>query len=626
MYENEDLHDIQTALHGEPEQEKKQEPSEQKYSQQWNLDTIFPGGSSSKQFQQFLVNVETDLSLAKTKVDKAREKDTPDQEEWAGIITKIQQIGMKVREVNAFVSCLTAQDTTDEDAVLLGGRTKQAASAYGQLLSAIDEELLHMTDAQWQDFVKQDSMQQILFNLEERRERAKEKLPADKEQLIQKLAVDGYQAWGDLYNVITGRMKVEIREKGRRRKYSVGQAANKLSDKNRNVRKHVFEQFEKAWEDEADLFASSLNHLAGFRLETYDARGWDSVLKEPLMINRMQQETLDVMWDTITKNKDVFTGYLHRKAELLGVDKLAMYDISAPLSKKVPQVSYDDAADMIVTQFGKFSPQMAEFAQTAFDNEWIEAEDRDNKRPGGFCTSFPIREQSRIFMTYDGSASNVATLAHELGHAYHQHVMNDLPYMAQGYAMNVAETASTFAEMIVADASIKQASSEEERIQLLDDKLNRSIAFFMNIHSRFLFETRFYEERRNGLVSKDRLNELMTEAQEEAYCGALSEYSPTFWASKLHFHITGVPFYNFPYTFGYLFSMGIYAKAAKEGADFDQKYVDLLRDTGRLDVETLADKHLGVDLTKPDFWQEAIDFLKEDVRTFMALTEERVKG
>ncbi|MFC4736446.1 M3 family oligoendopeptidase [Bacillus daqingensis] len=620
VFENEDLHRIGTAVRGGGSSK------EGRYRQTWNLDSIFKGGSSSKQFAQFLTNTETDLSTMKLKLEKAAAKDAPDPEEWAYAIERLQTVGMKVREVNAFVSCLTAQDVHDKEARRLGGKTKELASLYRQLFSIVDEQLLQFTDAQWHTFMEQETMQKIAENLQERRDLAKEKLPSEQEQLIQKLSTDGYHAWGELYNTIVGRMKVDIREKGIKRSYSVGQAANKMSDKNRAVRRHVFRQFEQAWEKEAELFTSSLNHLAGFRLASYEARGWENVLKEPLMINRMKQETLDTMWETIEHNKSLFTGYLNRKAELLGVEKLAIYDVSAPLTKEVPQVSFDDAADMIIEQFGRFSPEMAAFAEKAFKEEWIEAENRDGKRPGGFCTSFPIREQSRIFMTYDGSASNVATLAHELGHAYHQHVMNDMPYMAQGYAMNVAETASTFAEMIVADASVKQASSRKEKLQLLDDKLNRSVAFFMNIHSRFLFETRFYEERKNGLVSQERLNELMTEAQKEAYQDSLSEYSPMFWASKLHFHITGVPFYNFPYTFGYLFSMGIYARAAKEGTSFQAKYTELLRDTGRLDVETLAHKHLGEDITKPDFWQKAIDFLKEDVETFMKLSEEELSS
>ena len=199
--------------------------------------------------------------------------------------------------------------------------------------------------------------------------------------------------------------------------------------------------------------------------------------------------------------------------------------------------------------------------------------------------------------------------------------MTDLPVMAQQYAMNVAETASTFAESIVSDASIRQAPTEERRIALLEDKIQRAVAFFMDIHARFLFEIRFYEERKKGLVSPDRLKELMLEAEKEAFCDGLEEYHPHFWASKLHFYITGVPFYNFPYTFGYLFSTGLYGRALQEGSAFAEKYVDLLRDTGRMTVEDLAQKHLGVDLTRPDFWQEAVNLVKADIDQFLKLTE-----
>lgn len=224
-------------------------------------------------------------------------------------------------------------------------------------------------------------------------------------------------------------------------------------------------------------------------------------------------------------------------------------------------------------------------------------------------------------MTYAGTASNVSTLAHELGHGYHQHVVNDLPALAQEYAMNVAETASTFAEMIVSDAAVKAASTEEERLTLLEDKIQRSVAFYMNIHARFLFETAFYEERRKGLVSTERLNELMLSAQKTAFREALDQYHPYFWASKLHFYITEVPFYNFPYTFGYMFSTGLYAEALRRGAAFEDQYVALLRDTGRMTVEELAHKHLGVDLRKPDFWQQAMDLSVADVQEFLRLTE-----
>ena len=186
----------------------------------------------------------------------------------------------------------------------------------------------------------------------------------------------------------------------------------------------------------------------------------------------------------------------------------------------------------------------------------------------------------------------------------------------RAYAMNVAETASTFAEMIVADAALKQAETKDEKLFLLEDKIQRSVAMFMNIHARFLFETRFYEERKQGVVPAEKLNELMEAAQKEAFCDSLGEYHPHFWASKLHFHITGVPFYNFPYTFGYLFSLGIYARALREKADFEEKYIALLCDTASMTVEDLAMKHLGADLTERSFWEDAVRLAVQDVQEF----------
>ncbi|RXI97810.1 M3 family oligoendopeptidase [Anaerobacillus alkaliphilus] len=588
-----------------------------KLSQVWDLDSIFPGGSESSEFQAFLETMEKDLKQLHDQIH-GNEASVEEVTTW---ILEVQELAKRSRQAGAFLSCLSAQNVKDAKAKQLLGTVSQTRTILEAILTNIDDQLLNMPEEQWATFIAQDVFTEVTHPLLERRLRAKEKLSPREETLIQKLAVDGYHAWGQLYDTIVGRMKIAVEEDGKVEELSVGQAANKMSSGNRELREHVSQKWEEAWANEADLCSDALNHLAGYRLQVYGERGWEQVLKEPLEINRMTQETLDAMWNTITENKPKFVQFLDRKAELLGIEKLSWHDVFAPLSKDVPEVSYDEAADIIVNQFEQLTPKMAEFTKEAFAKSWIEAESRAGKRPGGFCTSFPLSKESRIFMTYAGTASNVSTLAHELGHAFHQHVMNDLPYLAQGYAMNVAETASTFAEMVVADATVKNATTKEEHLTLLEDKISRSVAFFMNIHSRFLFETRFYEERKNGLVSVTRLNDLMEEAQKEAFNNSLGEYHPHFWASKLHFYITGVPFYNFPYTFGYLFSMGIYALALKEGEGFEEKYINLLRDTGRMRVEDLAMKHLHVDLTKPEFWQEAVDLAAADVDEFLKLTE-----
>lgn len=590
--------------------------------QTWDLDTFFPGGSESPQFATYIEEIENDVKFLNERISQVSPpQSTNGSEGLVAVVDLVQSIAVKLREAGAFVACLAAQNMKDKKAILLSGRMKTIFASYSSALTLFDQILMNTADDVWKSLLQSDLFKPISFPLDERRTSAKEKLSPEQEILVNDLAIDGYHGWSDLYNTIVGQISIPFEENGETKQLSVGQAANKLSSENRETRKEMFKKWEETWEENSDFCADALNHLAGFRINLYKHRGWNSIHKEPLDYNRMSEKTLNVMWEVIDRNKDIFLTYFERKAKLLGLDSLSWHDVDAPIGNATKEVSYDDAADFIVEHFQKFSPKMADFTVKAFEKNWIEAEDRPGKRPGGFCTSFPDSKETRIFMTYAKTASNVSTLAHELGHAYHQHVMNNLEPLAQRYAMNVAETASTFAEMIVSDASVKTASNKEERLVLLEDKIQRSVAFFMNIHSRFIFETNFYAERKKGLVGSERLNELMVDAQKVAYKGALSEYHPQFWASKLHFYITGVPFYNFPYTFGYIFSAGIYAKALEEGSSFEDKYISLLQDTGSMKVEDLASKHLGVDLTQPEFWQSAIDLAVTDVKEFLKLTE-----
>ncbi|WP_077618885.1 M3 family oligoendopeptidase [Bacillus sinesaloumensis] len=592
------------------------------YQQKWDLDVFFEGGSSSPAFHSFLETLQEQLTEFNALVNAFEvPTNASDKEELLKILNAFQSSFKKLRQAGAFVSCLTAQDTTDRGATLLQGKTTQLSSELQSILTAFDQKLVAIEKSVWDELLSEQPLHELSYILEERRTRATEKLSLEQENLINALGVDGYHAWGQLYNMVVGNIKIPFEVDGETKLLSVGQAFNTFSSSDRTVRKAMFERWEKAWDEHADYIGEALNHLGGYRLNVYKARGWDNVLREPLDINRMSKETLDTMWAVITEHKAAFVEYLDRKAQMLGLEKLSWYDLDAPVGQTESKVNYQEGAEFILEQFSKFGPELTKFTQKAFEDSWIEAEDRPGKRPGGFCTSFPESDQSRIFMTFSGTPSNVSTLAHELGHAFHQHAMAGVHTLNRSYAMNVAETASTFAEMIVADASVKNAKNEDEKIALLEDKIQRSVAFYMNIHARFLFETRFYEERKQGIVSTERLNELMHEAQKEAYCGALEEYHPQFWASKMHFYITGVPFYNFPYTFGYLFSLGIYAKALEEGTDYEEKYIALLKDTASMKVEELAQKHLGVDLTKRDFWEKAVKLSIKDVEEFLELTK-----
>lgn len=589
------------------------------YSLTWDLETIFPGGAASEKLQERLTALKIEIAdfVAQTAALD------PEKPETLGAVLQLKEkIDQGISQCASFIGALTAQNVKDEQAKGLYGRLM----SFIPLVSAPNTELYKKISAipetTFQALLTKEPYQTIAFRLTEIRQEGQRQLSEAEEKIISHLAIDGFNGWSEHYDTIVASIVIDVDGE----KLSAGQAFNRMmGDPNPTVRKNIFDQWEKVWGEKAELFADTLNHLDGFRLTNYQLHNRKHYLDEALEYNRLQPATLKVMWETIQKNKQPFVDYLTRKAQLLGKEKMEWQDQDAPIilgSLQEKKYSFDEGAAFILQNFRKFSPKMADFAQMAFEKSWIEAEDRPGKRPGGYCTSLPESQESRIFMTYGGSINEVATLAHELGHAFHASVMWDLPNLNQDYAMNVAETASTFAELIVADAALKEAKTAEEKINLIDTKMQNAIAMFMNIHARFIFENNLYQTRQEKVLSPTELTDMMAAAQVEAYAGALATTHPHFWASKLHFYIDDVPFYNFPYTFGYLFSMGIYAFANQKGTSFEDDYIALLRDTAAMTTEELAKKHLGVDLTQPDFWQAGINQVKKDIADFLVLTQD----
>lgn len=287
--------------------------------------------------------------------------------------------------------------------------------------------------------------------------------------------------------------------------------------------------------------------------------------------------------------------------------------------KESARMNFPDALKTVKAAFSQMHPEMGEFVELMADKSWIEARILPTKRPGAYCTGFVRSREPRVFMTFDGQPSDVSTLAHELGHAFHSWVMRDLPDEQIDYPMTLAETASNVGELLLAEQLDRQASSPDQLLPLLWNELQAGAAYLVNIPMRFEFERNFYEKRKNGLLTAGDLCKEMEQAQEIWYGSSMTPSDPYFWASKLHFHITGLSFYNFPYLFGYLFGLGVYAKWKAEGDSFYPAYVALLRDTGRMSAEELAQKHMGVDLTKPDFWNASIAILEKRVERFESI-------
>lgn len=597
------------------------------YSLNWDLDSIFSGGSYSPALKKRLNLLETQINTYYHSVNQW-DHSTSTAVELASLIKLQETVSDGFSQCNSYITALLSANVKDTQAKVLSGNLYAYLPRWQSADTILSKKLAEISVNNWQELLQSTELSSIAFRLNELRRNGSRLLSESEENIIHTLSLDGLNAWSNHYDTIVGTITIPLEENGQVSDLSAGQAFNKMmGDSDPLIREKLFIAWEKAWQEKAPLLADTLNHLDGFRLSTYKLHGLNNYLQEPLEYNRLKKETLDVMWATIQKNKQPLVDYLTRKANLFGKEKMAWQDQDAPIilgDLKNKTFTFDEAATFIIENLKKFSPKMATFAQSAFEKNWIEAEDRPGKRPGGYCTELPETQESRIFMTYSNSVNEVATLAHELGHAFHSSVMWDLPAINRDYAMNVAETASTFAELIVADATLKTAKTKEEKINLLDTKLQNALAMFMNIHSRFIFEKRFYSARQEGLVSQEKITQMMIDAQREGYHDALATYHPYFWAAKLHFFIDDVPFYNFPYTFGYLFSLGIYAYANKQGTSFEQEYINLLRDTASMTTEELAQKHLGVDLTKSDFWQVGIDMVLKDIHEFMELSEEFV--
>ncbi len=531
-------------------------------------------------------------------------------DELEASILRLQEGAALLMQIDSYVTCRTAADINDRAMKPLEERVSRLNALSECALKDMGRALSSLSDEAFKALLKRPKLHEIAFFLNEQRQWARQLLDAEKEALIGDLSIDGYHSFWGLYRMVVGKMAISLNGELK----SVGQVESLLCHPEAKVRAEAFAAWKKAWEKQADLCAQILNHLAGFRLQMYAHRSWKSVLDEPLHLNRMQKSTLDAMWKVVEGARPILHKYLKRKAEILGVKKLSWVDVQVPLGEPA-EVSYENGAEIIFKYFEKFHPPMARFAKIAIQKQWIESEDRPGKQPGGFCTPLPISGESRIFMTFTGTMNNVAVLAHEIGHAYHSDCLKERPYFVQKYAMNVAETASTLAEMILVDGALNEAKSDSEKRNLLDDKLQRAVAFFLNLHARFLFETAFYQERKKGFVPKERLSELMVAAQKATFGDILSETEPLFWASTMHFYCTDQPFYNFPYTFGYLLSLGLYAEAALRGAEFIDGF---LAETAQMNVEDLGEKHLSVDLSKPDFWQKGVDRIAKEVEDFCA--------
>ena len=486
-----------------------------------------------------------------------------------------------------------------------------ASNAFSRYLASL-ENLDAIIDAD-------DELKARAFALREAAEDAKHQLPEALEKPVLKMQLSGGEAFSQLRDKLDATLLVDY--DGKQIPLSAVRAL--AYDGDADTRRRAYEAELASYKKIELPMSFCLNNLKAEGETMAALKGYKGVLDMALAHSRMDEKTLEAMWTAIREALPELREYFKAKGRLLGHENgLPFYDLFAPVGQSTRTYTVEEARALLLDLFGKFCPEMGEMMRTAFDEGWIDMYPRDGKSGGAFCSGYYAKNISRVMTNFAGSASDVSTLAHELGHAFNNRMLHHKPIMMTETPMPLAETASTFNETLLISQLLKTATPEEE-LTLLDSCLTEQTQTMVDIYSRFLFEQKVVAAQADHALDVDELKETMLWAQEQSYGDGLDpEYRhPYMWACKSHYYSTGVHFYNFPYAFGGLFARGLYARYEKEGEAFVPVYCDLL---SRFGSDTIANvtASVGIDVTTPDFWREAVESVLVQVRRFVELADQ----
>ncbi len=588
----------------------------------WDMTPFFPA-LDSPELDTAITAVVTSLQDMTALMDKygVGERDSAPLDEatvsaFDEIITRFNSLLEERLTVAAYIQSFVATDSRDDLAQARWSEMQQN----GLQLSKLNTRFVAWIGSLDIDALIERSKlaSEHAFMLRKTKIEATHLMSPSEEELAAELRLSGASAWGKLHNNLTSQLMVTLEMDGEPREVTMSAARNMAYDPDRSVRQRAHEAELAAWAGAALPLAAALNSIKGEVNTLAKHRHWDSALDEALNSSNIDRQTLDAMLDAARESFPDFQRYLHAKARVLGVERLAWYDIFAPVGADTREWDYADATDFIVEQFGSYSGKMSDFAARAFRENWVDAESRPGKRDGAFCMGIQ-GDVSRVFLNYKPAFGSVSTLAHELGHGYHNLVKADRTMLQKGTPMTLAETASIFCETIVQHAAMNDAPREEQ-IAILEAALQRDCQVVVDITSRFLFEQRVYEKRLERELSVDELNNLMLDAQKETYGDGLDpeKLHPYMWAMKPHYYRAELSFYNFPYMFGLLFGLGLYAQYRSDPEGFKRGYDDLLSSTGLDDAATLAAR-FGIDIRTPAFWRASFDIIRGEIAQFEEL-------
>ena len=594
----------------------------------WDLSNVYPGLESDELRKSF-VELKTQLEALDAFLDKNKVSRTVSPSGLAGSQVRpivegyLDRTNASLRlyaTMNAYVSSFVSTDSYNSTAKRLESELDMIGVRF------------HQQETRFRGWIglAKDSLDPLLtvpgtikdhaFYLRETVEQSRYLMSEPEEALAAELELSGSTAWSKLQGTISSQITVNFELNGKSQSMPITALQNLNHHPNADVRRRAYEAEMSAWESVRESLAAALNGIKGSKIVIDKKRGRIDSLHASLDTSRIDRETLDTLLSVMKESFPTFRRYLKAKAKKLGTEKLPWWDLFAAVGKNERRYSWPDAMKFILAQFHRFDERLEKLAQRAFDHRWIDAEPRNGKRGGAFCMDVPGVDESRILCNFDGSLDQVSTVAHELGHAFHNECLVGKKILQTGTPMTLAETASIMNETIISNAALSQATTTEEELAILETSLSSSTQVIVDITSRFMFEKEVCERRAQSELSADDFCEIMLRSQKATYGDGLDEryLNKYMWAWKVHYYIPSFSFYNYPYAFGLLFGTGLYSLYRKRGQPFVKDYEALLSSTGEANPAELAER-FDIDIRKPQFWRDSIDVLAQQIDRFVKL-------
>lgn len=575
----------------------------------WSLDKLYLSFEDEKYHQDY-------ARLEKLTTEFIEASNNLSVEALAVTLKTATEYATLIRRIGAYISLRLSTNTTDEEAIKERVKLTTLSTSLTAPFTKLEKFIADVPNIQ-ELIENNDFLKEHEFYLNEIISSNKYLLTEDVEEVISKLNINGSNSFSSLQQFLTSTLEVDFDGEI----VTLPTIRNKAYSEDADERKRAYEAEIKSYDKIKDAVAFSINSIKGEVNTISELRGYKGPLDMTLKQSRMQEATLTAMLNSMKKYMPRFQAYLKRKGELLGHENgLPWYDMFAPMGQSSSNFTIESAGEYIFKNFASFGPDLEELARQAFREEWIDFTPRKGKVGGAFCANIPPIKESRILSNFTGTFSDVITLSHELGHAYHGSKIQNHSMLITRYTMPVAETASTFCETIVMNAALKE-SEGAEKLFLIESALQDATQIVCDIYSRFLFESSVFEGKKEAFIFSKDLEDLMIKAQIEAYGDGLDQDTlhQFMWINKGHYYSAGLSFYNFPYAFGLLFAKGLYAEYEKKGDEFLPEYSELLKNTTIMNVEEVA-LTAGIDVTKEEFWDSSLEIIVKMIEEFLEIT------